>query len=64
MSVRISKILMMMQEGTFGGAAAAAVAGLEELVCGARGAITYAAISCSTFIVEYAANQCLKLFIR
>ena len=52
-----------MQEGTFGGATATAVAGLEELVCGARGAITYAAVSFSTFIIEYAVNQCLKLFI-
>lgn len=52
-----------MQEGTFGGATAAAVAGLEELVCGARGAITYADVSCSTFKIEYAVNQCPKLFI-
>ena len=52
-----------MQGGTFGGAIATAVAGLEELACGARGAITYAAVSCSTFIIEYAVNQCLELLI-
>ena len=41
-----------MKNITFGGADVAAVSGLEVLICGARGAITYAAVSCSTFMTD------------